>query len=171
MNTANEPKRTVRSLRELSRTAEPARDLWPGIAAQLPRRRSWAVPVAAAASVVLVIAAAISLQVMRTSNVPAAVAGQGALIRAALMTDPEYQQRRRELLQALPAKLAALPPESQQRVSESLAAIQAAMRDIETELGRESGNVVLQQLLISTSQEEMRVLTVISEASALPQEI
>lgn len=171
MNAANGPTRTVRSLRELSRTAEPARDLWPGIAAQLPRRRSWALPVAAAASVVLVIAAVISLQVMRSADAPAAISQQGALIRAALMTDPDYQQRRDALLQALPAKLAALPPESQQRVKDSLAAIQAAMRDIETELGHESGNVVLQQLLISTSQEEMRVLTVINEAGSVPQEI
>jgi hypothetical protein len=79
--------------------------------------------------------------------------------------------KRQELLSALPEKLASLPPESQQRVKDSLRAVQTAMKNIEAELGRDSGNALLQELLISTCQEEIRVLTAVSDAGGPNQEI
>ena len=87
------------------------------------------------------------------------------------MTDPGYQSQREELLSALPARLARLPPASRQRVQDSLLAIHTAMKNIETELGRDSGNALLQELLISTCQEEMRVVTAVGDADGSNQEI
>jgi len=167
----------IRSLRELPQGAAPARDLWPRIESRLaPRRRTWAVPASLAAGVVLVtLGILIGLQV-RDPVTPqlAQQPGQqaaGTQIRAALMSDPGYQAQRDELLGALPAKLANLPPDSQQRVRDSLLAVQAAMSTLEAELGRDAGNALLQELLISACQEEMRVLTAVGDADGPNQEI
>jgi hypothetical protein len=161
---STEPER-MRSLRDLPRERAPQRDLWPGIEAALPpRRRAWTVPASLAAGVVLaVLGMLIGLQ-LRPGTSATAEQPSGALIRAALMSDPSYQQHREALLRELPAKLKHLPPEAQQRVRASLEAVQTAMRNLETELGRESGSLLLQELLISTCQEEMRVLTDVGDA-------
>ena len=176
----------VRSLRELPQAMTPARDLWPEIEAQLaPRRRSWVIPASVAASF-LVAAVGLSIAFLSTEELqtPAAQTAStqapvqssapqdsGAMIRAALMSDPEYVSQREQLLRELPGKIQRLPTESQQRVRDSLIAIQNAMRDIEAELGRDSGNALLQEMLVDASQEEMRVLTAVNEAQRLEQEI
>jgi hypothetical protein len=175
MNTGKEPMRIVRAVNQLPTEVQPARDLWPGIESRLtaptPGPRSqrkgwflWAPPLALAASVALV---AIGVWIGAQRHAPAqpgmAADGAGALIRTALM-EPGYLRQREELLRALPAKLAQLPLESQQRVSDSLQSIQQAMQNIESELGRDASNVLLQELLISSCQEEMRVLTAVSNA-------
>jgi hypothetical protein len=173
MNAGNEPMRKVRAVGELPTDVQPARDLWAGIQAGLampqqaqPRRsawRMWGAPLALAASVALVaIGIWIGGQMNRTTQ-PAVAGNSGALIRTALM-DPGYQRQREDLLRDLPAKLAQLPPESRQRVGESLQSIQQAMKTIEAALGHDSSNVLLRELLISTCQEEMRVLTAVGNA-------
>ena len=174
MNTPEDSVLQVRSLRELPQSIAPSRDLWPVIESRLiPRRRSWAVPASLAAGLVLVtLGILIGLQVRDPA--PPQVAQQGAgvgQIRAALMADPGYQSQRDELLSALPSKLAKLPPASRQRVTDSLQVVQMAMRTIEAELGRDAGNALLQELLISACQEEMRVLTAVGDTSGPNQEI
>jgi AcrR family transcriptional regulator len=173
MNTNTpESKRRVHAVSELPRDVAPDRDLWPQIHARLaPRRRSWTLPVSLAAS--LLIAAlgfVIGLHVRGTA--PAQVASQdaGALIRTALLS-PAYQSERKQLLDALPGKLKRLPPDAQQRVRDSLLAVQTAMRNIELELGRDAGNALLQELFISTCQEEVRVLTAVDAIGGSNQEI
>ncbi len=171
MNT--QPSR-VHSLQELAQEAAPSRDLWPDIQARLqPRRRSWTVPASLAASVVLVTAGVlIGLQLQGNATVPFAMPPEtGALVRASLNDNPGYQSQREELLRTLPEKLQALPPESQQRVRDSLLTIQTAMQNIENELGQDAGNVLLQELLISTSQEELRLLTTVGYFDGFNQEI
>ena len=157
---------TVRSPAELVQSTAPARDLWPGIAQQLaPRRRAWQLPAAIAASLVLVtVGVAIGIHIARPVGSQVAALDAGALIRATFEADPGYQQRRDELLQALPSKLQSLPEEARQRVRDSLTAVQQAQRDLEAELGRQSGNALLSELLIDVYEEELRVLTVVSEA-------
>lgn len=164
----------VHSLQELAKEATPTRDLWPDIQSRLrPRRRSWAVPASLAASLVLVTAGVlIGLQFRGSGSAPFAVPPEsGALVRASLNDNPGYQSQREELLRSLPEKLQALPPDSQQRVRDSLQTIQTAMQDIEKELGQDAGNVLLQELLISTSQEELRLLTTVGYLDGFNQEI
>ena len=170
----------IHSLRELPQSIAPSRDLWPAIESGLvPRRRSWAVPASLAASVVLVtLGILIGLQVRDPATPQVQVAqqaaqpvGSGGQIRAALMSDPGYQSHREALLSSLPSKLAKLPPASRQRVKDSLQSVQTAMRTIEAELGRDAGNALLQELLISTCQEEMRVLTAVGDPNGPNQEI
>jgi hypothetical protein len=172
MSNTEEPAQ-IRSLHELPQAAAPGRDLWPGIQSQLlPRRRSWAVPASLAAGVVLlVVGFFIGTQTRTDATLAAGARESGALIQAALIDDPGYQQQREELLRALPAKLEQLPPESRQHVRDSLLAIQTAMQSIKTELGRDSGNVLLQELFVSTCQEEMRLLTTVGDIDGLNQEI
>jgi len=163
----------IKSLRELPQAVAPARDLWPLIETRLaPRRRSWAVPTSLAAAAVLVVFGfVVGSRVGDPAKSSVAPQDSGAMVRAALMTDPGYQIERNELLRTLPEKLENLPMESQQRVKDSLAAVQAAMKNIEAELGRDSTNALLQELLISTYQEEMRVLTSVGDADRTNQEI
>ena len=47
----------------------------------------------------------------------------------------------------------------------SLATIEAAKQDLEQALGKDPGNALLQELLVNTYQDEMRVLTDVREAS------
>jgi hypothetical protein len=167
-----ESRQVVRSLRELPRDIQPVRDLWPGIAQQLPpRRRSWALPASLAAGLVVFTLGAVIGPRLDGTRLAVAVPGPGSEARAPLLADAAYLRQREELLRALPGRLQRLPPEARQRVLDSLRDIQAAMQAIEADLGREPGNVLLHQLLISTSQDEMRVLTAVAEADGANQEI
>ena len=183
--------RKVTSLRELPQSIEPARDLWPGIEAQLgelpegaasggtvPARRRgqplrWLAAAAMLASVALGVWIGRSL-LPGTAGIgtPQVSANRTAVpplaptaLDAAYVSDPRYAQQRAALVQALQARLAALPPPARAKVSASLAAIEKAKQDLEQALGRDPGNALLQELLVNTYQDEMRVLTDVHEAS------
>jgi hypothetical protein len=93
------------------------------------------------------------------------VAGAQAVPAAAFVTDPRYIKQRKEMVAALEAQLNTLPPETQLKVAGSLKTIRQSMKDIEAALGRDPANALLQELLVNTYQDEMRVLTVVHEAS------
>jgi hypothetical protein len=188
--------RQVSSLRELPQAIEPARDLWPGIAARIteihaaapsvtganpiPPRRSgarlrWLAAAAMVASVAVGVWIGRSLlppvghgapapQAMSTPPGYGAVTGASAL-DAAYVSDPRYARQRAALLRSLPARLAALPPPARAKVMASLAALKKAKEDLESALGKDPGNALLQELLVDTYQDEMRVLTDMREAS------
>ena len=80
------------------------------------------------------------------------------------VADPRYTRERAELVKNLEARLAALPPESRAKVMASLKAINDSKRELETELGKDPSNALLQELLVNTCQDEMRVLTAVHEA-------
>ena len=171
MNSSEAPKK-ISSLNELQQAATPRRNLWPGIESRLaPGRRRWNMPASLAASVVLVtLGVLVGLQFHTGTSLPGA-RESGALIRASLIDDPAYQHQRQELLRTLPARLESLPPESRQRIRDGLLAIQTAKQNIEAELGRDAGNLLLQELFVSTCQEEMRVLTTVGYVDGFNQEI
>ena len=91
--------------------------------------------------------------------------GGQAVPAAAFVTDPRYLKERKEMIAALEAQLDTLPPESQQKVATSLKTIRESMKDIEAAMGRDPANALLQELLVNTYQDEMRVLTAVNEAS------
>jgi hypothetical protein len=86
-------------------------------------------------------------------------------IQAAYIADPKYREQRAALVKSLEAKLASLPPDSRAKVTSSLAAIRKAKQDLEDALGKDPSNALLQELLVDTYQDEMRVLTTVHEAS------
>jgi hypothetical protein len=156
----------VKTLRDMPQEMQPPRDLWLGIEPRL-KRRTWFVPTSLAASVVIAMVGLWAGMHMRSGDQQLAGPADVTLIRTALGSDPGYLQQRQALLRALPGKLDRLPPESRQRVQQSLQNLQKAMAAIEEELGRDAGDVLLQELLISTSQEEMRVLTAVGTADGV----
>jgi len=179
--------RKVSSLRELSPAIEPARDLWPQIEARIneerrtapgamaaqPRPvRARAVPLRWLAAAAVVASVAVGVWIGRRL-LPAARPGAGVesppadaptALDVTYVSDPRYQRDRAALMQSLQARLAALPPPARAKVMASLAAIQGAKQDLQNALGKDPGNALLQELLVNTYQDEMRVLTDVHEA-------
>lgn len=88
-----------------------------------------------------------------------------AFVQAAYLSDPKFREQRAALVKSLEAKLASLPPDSRAKVLDSLATIHQSMQDLEAALGKDPTNALLQELLLNTYQDEMRVLTTVHEAS------
>jgi len=183
--------RTVASLRELPQSIEPARDLWPGIESQLTAlpaqdsaqgagpgyRRALRLRWLAAAAMLSCLAVGIwigrsLLPGAAVGHLPPSTASRSTVpglaptaLDAAYVSDPRYERQRRALVRALQERLAVLPPPARAKVTASLAAIEKAKKDLEGALGQDPGNALLQELLINTYQDEMRVLTDVHEAS------
>ena len=182
---SNTDGRKVTSLHELPQTIEPAHDLWPGIESQLTgipaagsaadgtmpgHRRAARMRWLAAAAMVACIATGVwigrsLLPGSSPGGAPAIPAVAPTAVEAAYLSDPRYQQQRAALVRALQARLAALPPPERDKVTASLKAIEKAKADLEQALGHDPSNALLQELLVNTYQDEMRVLTDVHEAS------
>ena len=187
-------RRTVTSLSELPRSIEPSHDLWPKIEAALSgtpaeggdadatmpwRRRAVRMRWLAAAAMLACVATGVWIgrsllpgphgnpSAPLTTATRAAGESQPGLTTAhgVYVSDPRYQHERAELVRTLEARLAALPPPAQAKVRASLTTIEKAKADLEQALGRDPSNALLQELLVNTYQDEMRVLTDVHEAS------
>ena len=191
MSNANDngERKKVGSLRDLPRSIEPGRDLWAGIEAKIAAERpaSTGVQVPAKrvshahlrwiAAAAVIAALAVGMWIGRSflptggPNSPPMVAHTNppvdgaAVVQAAYFADPKFRQQHEALVKSLQAKLATLPPESRDKVVASLEAIHKSMRVLEEELGKDPTNALLQELLVNTYQDEMRVLTTVQEAS------
>lgn len=179
-------KNRIHSLRELPRDIPPPRDLWPDIAARIEKHAQGAdqsqvetphrrprpsrVPWVALAAVIaaLAIGVWVGRALLPASGVsaPGQLASNGAqpLLPAAFVNDPRYIEERKQLVQQLEKKLASLPPETQNKVTASLATIRQSIADIQAALGQDPGNALLQELLVNTYQDEMRVLATVNQA-------
>jgi hypothetical protein len=93
-------------------------------------------------------------------------AGEPAGLQPDYFMDAKFIRQRAELVKGLQARLAALPPESRAKVVHSLQAISDSKRELEAALGKDPSNALLQELLVNTYQDEMRVLTAVHEAGA-----
>ncbi|HEY6925963.1 MAG TPA: anti-sigma factor [Steroidobacteraceae bacterium] len=188
-------KSKVTSLRDLPESIQPPRDLWAGIEARINAdRQSSAEPVqspvtrrpahmrwlAAAAMIgTLAVGVWIGRSILPSVGpTPPSVAANNptigqqpstrdttALVQAAYLSDPKFRATRDGLVKSLSARLASLPPESRAKVVDSLATIHKSMQDLEAALGKDPTNALLQELLLNTYQDEMRVLTTVHEAS------
>jgi hypothetical protein len=155
----------------------------PGAMGAQPRpARARAVPLRWLAAAAVVASVAVGVWIGR-SLLPAARPGTGAgsaisaargtpatvdaptALDVAYVSDPRYQRDRAALMKSLQERLAALPPPARAKVMASLAAIRRAKEDLESALGKDPGNALLQELLVNTYQDEMRVLTDVHEAS------
>jgi hypothetical protein len=82
-----------------------------------------------------------------------------------VVNDKRYEQQRAALAHDLQARLAALPAPTRAKVMASLTTIETAKTQLEQALGHDPSNALLQELLINTYQDEMRVLADVHEAS------
>lgn len=80
------------------------------------------------------------------------------------VTDPRYTMQRAALIRGLEDQLKTLPPDTQHKVAASLATIRTSIKDLQDALGRDPANELLQELLVNSYQDEMRVLTAVREA-------
>jgi hypothetical protein len=173
--------RRLTRIDELKRDIPPARDLWPAIAAAIEadkaekavpletrRHAAWWPVAGLAASVALV---AIGVLIGRGFPPPAAPpiaatttpANNPAVIPAALR-DAEYKKQRDQLLVEVQAKLQGMPQVERDKVAASLRTLQSSIADIEKALGRDPANALLQELFVSSCQEEMRALTAVRDS-------
>ncbi|HEY6353304.1 MAG TPA: hypothetical protein VIY30_02345 [Burkholderiaceae bacterium] len=183
----------IKALRDLPQDIAPPRDLWPGIAAQIAPaadaakgsdvarvtpavgrivRLRW---LAAAAAVACL---AVGMWIDRSLLQPPGKveggaptvstrgsSGAPASLDVAYVPDARYQRQRAALLGSLQAQLNALPPGTRTKVLASLATIGKAKQDLESALGKNPGDALLQELLVNTYQDEMRVLIDVHTAS------
>ena len=178
--TASDSSRRIDRVSQLPQEITPARDLWPAIAAQLgsvesapaapalPQRRrygSWSLGIAAGVALL-----AVGFLVGRQTPQAVAPTVQPTLA-VNFAPGADYDKARAALMAELPAKLAALSPESRRQVLASLETLRRSLDEIRQALGQDPANLLLQSMLVNTYQEEMRVLTTVNEAGAAGQEI
>ena len=175
--------RKISSLRDLPREIAPPRDLWKGIEAEItaPARPVVKAPshrlrylAAAAVVAALGLGVWIGQSIDRTGRVATGTAltadnqagDEPGAFHAAYVMGPKYINQRAQLVKDLQARMAQLPPDSRAKVLSSLQAINDSKRDLERELGKDPSNALLQELLVNTYQDEMRVLTAVHEAGS-----
>jgi hypothetical protein len=176
----------VSSLRDLPRSIEPRRDLWAGIeakiaaerrpVAEVPAKRGSLTRLRWLAAAAVIAALAIGVWIGRSflpttdsrtpieARIKPPVNG-AEVVQAAYFADPKFRNERAALVKSLEGKLATLSPQTRNRVLASLAAINKSKQDLEEALGKDPTNALLQELLLDTYQDEMRVLTTVHEAS------
>jgi hypothetical protein len=171
--------RRVKRLDELAQSMPPVRDLWPAISAAIEadraanavpasnaRRYGWRPAGAMAAAVALVaVGVFIGKAITPTVNVTTADnAHPVEVIPAAFQRDANYRKQREELVADVQKRLAGMPAAERDKVAASLKTLSRSITEIEAALGRDPANALLQELLVSSRQEEMRALTVVREA-------
>ena len=159
---------------------EPERDLWPGIAGRItaPRPatvarfplvpsfpRAWWTPAAGLAAAAAVVVALGATFTRVWSPVNQRTAGTGVVQEAAWTTDPtlleaerDYARATAQLLAALDARKASLPPETVSSVEKDLTTIDAALRQVHSALRQDPGNMQLSHMLAATQQKKVDVL-------------
>jgi N-acyl-D-aspartate/D-glutamate deacylase len=180
-------KRRVQGLGDLPRDIPPARDLWPAIAEAIQadlatkavpdarRRVGWWPVAGLAASVALVALGVFIGQNFKPEQagpelahtvVPATEtnANSNANMIKASVRQAEYRKQRDHLWTEVQARLATMPPAEREKVGASLATLKKSIQEIEDALGRDPANALLQELLVNSCQEEMRVLTTVRDS-------
>ncbi len=179
--------RKVSALSQLPQAIEPERDLWPAIQARLKEHAPGAAGPAVRpgrgarlrwlAAAAMVASVAVGVWIGRDlAPVPGAASpglaqqpplreSEAAAVNAAYISDPRYRHEREVLMQSVQARLAAMPEPARAKVAASLKAIEDAKKDLESALGKDPSNALLQELLIDTYQDEMRVLTDVHESA------
>lgn len=176
------------ALAKVPRGVRPERDLWPDIRtrieadagtsdSRLPRARArlWQL----AAGVLLVIASSLTTYVVIREPAPATTAGaQIEPPRPALVAMPasfagerlgqDYLEARAELDAAFERRLASLPPAAREKVQRNLGDIRLAAREIADTLAQHPSDSLLQELLLSTYQNELRLMADVAHMAPAP---
>jgi hypothetical protein len=171
--------RRVKRIGDLPRDIPPARDLWPAIAEAIQadlamkavpdsrRRVGWWPAVGLAASVALVSIGVLIGQGIRTEPVTGAgttIPRTDAGMVKASLRQAEYEKQREQLWSEVQNRLNTMSPAEREKVGASLNTLRRSIQEIEAALGRDPANALLQELLVSSCQEEMRALTVVRDS-------
>jgi len=174
-------------LAKLPRSVEPSRDLWAGIEQEItatarhtaqPARRAMGLRWAAAAGVAGLVLGVLLMWPMRQASVPQLAQNPGmpsATVPSATLPagrvaqvmpgQPGYSfvpastdAVRQKLRAQVATQLATLPPATREKVEKNLLIIKNAVTDIQSALAKDPGNALLQDLLVSTYQNELDTL-------------
>jgi hypothetical protein len=173
--------RRVNRIDELAQNLPPARDLWPAISAAIEaeranapaqsahRRSRWLPAAGMAAAVALVTLGVFIGRIIAPPQVTVARTptsqGSPEVIPAALR-DANYRKQRESLLVEVQNRLEKMPVAERDKVKASLATLRRSIGEIEAALGHDPANALLQELLVSSCQEEMRALTAVRDAGS-----
>jgi hypothetical protein len=176
--------RRVKRIDELRQDIPPARDLWPAIAAAIEadkaaatapvsaaRRSRWLPAAGLAAAVALVAIGVLIGRNLGTSTqdqlvVDRTTASNPEVVRTAVQRDAEYKKQREALLVEVQARLQVMPEPERAKVQASLTTLQRSIDEIRAALGADPANALLQELLVSSCQEEMRALTAVRDSGS-----
>ena len=180
--TGNSFGRRVNRIDELAQNVPPSRDLWPAISAAIEADRAasaapqaafvrsrW-LPAAGMAAAVALVTLGVFIGRSMTP-LPETVAGtpvvRGATdLMPAALRDADYRKQRDALLLEVGNQLKTMPAVERDKVAASLATLRRSIGEIEAALGRDPANALLQELLVSSCQEEMRALTAVRDAGS-----
>lgn len=147
---------------QLAGEVAPAEDLWPAISRRLTPRgagvrlslRRYAWPLAAAATVLMVLSASLTAWVLHLS-LPAPA---GALAPGLLAMEASYRSATVELLRALDARRVELAPETVATLARNLAVIDSALAEARAALQQDPANRVLEALLLAAWRQKISLL-------------
>ena len=156
----------------LERDIQPPDDLWPAIEAAIeapPQISPWTRYLAQAAAVVLLVGGSSGLTYLAVSGdrstvtpVPQASVMPLNAISASFgdryTLGPDFQDARRDLEGRLATELERLSPEARAEVEANMQTIRTAIEEINQALANEPDNVLLQELLLSSYQEELALM-------------
>lgn len=155
--------------RALGTEVAPERDLWPEIESAIarPSRSRWTNLFVQAAAVVLLIGASSGLTYLvmnnRTPTATPHVSTAPLVIEQASFGDhymlgPDYQDARDGLKAQLDEELERLSAEERAEVTKNLKAIRSVIEEINRALSNDPDNALLQELLLSTYQDELSLM-------------
>ncbi len=157
----------VTSLNELPRAIAPPTDLWPTIAAQiesagrhrpLPSRWPWALAAGVAALALGVLLGRVTMSVNSEQM------ARGAEVARSAFLDANFVTERQQLRLSATEQIRALPAAEREKLLQSVTTLQKAVEQIQSALGRDPGNALLQELLVNACQDEMSHLSDINSA-------
>jgi hypothetical protein len=161
----NDSLRLDQLLAALPREAAPSRDFWPEIldAVQKPAvRPSRSLFGQLAAGFVLVTVTATSTYFITRQNVIAEAQFEARAAVEANAIAGEYLRARAELDLLFAERVATLPPATRAKIEGDLADLRRAADELATTLAQHPSDPLLQDLLMSTRQRELRLLADIS---------
>lgn len=153
----------------LPRSISPGHDLWPEIETSIagPAHQGarqwhwWNSPLVSAASLA-VAASALTFALTRAPEIaqpsPAVVSTQPASV----MLDPGFLANRKRLENQIDGRLSELSPEMRGLVRQNLATIRGSLHEISMALAEDPDNADLHDLLLSTYEQELQVMTEIN---------
>jgi hypothetical protein len=135
-------------LAQLGHDIAPAKDLWPGIAAQASvqqyrQHRPWRLVAGIAATTLI---ATFALHVRQ---------GPAPMVAGPALEDASYLRARAQLEQSYRAKLDQLAPGTRRQVEQDLDLIRNARADIRRALASDPGSPLLNELMTTTWQQEI----------------
>jgi len=172
MNEQRDDKLTA-AARQLATGIQPQRDLWPDIeraiaepAESEPRRSRWTPMFAQAAAVVLLVGASSGLTYLAVKDDTPVVIAQPTpeytfervAFGSSYTLGNDYVETRADVVARFEQQVERLSPEEREDVERSLEVIRGAIDDINAALQQDPDNTLLQDLLMKTYHEELKVM-------------